>query len=124
MLKKVEEPKKEEVKRTKVKISKPKKYEDLPEIPDYERPELEIYEESEFEPSKLERAVDEPTKQTETPTISVAEIAEPSKNGLPKVSVVRFVNNQYITQDHFIVFFLLFCAPIDFDFCARFYSVI
>ncbi|CRK99518.1 CLUMA_CG012837, isoform A [Clunio marinus] len=28
------------------------KYEDLPEIPDYERPELEKYEESDFNPSK------------------------------------------------------------------------
>jgi hypothetical protein len=28
------------------------KYEDLPEIPDYERPELEKYEQSDFDPSK------------------------------------------------------------------------
>lgn len=40
-------------------MSKPKakkatksKYEELPEIPDYERPELEKYEESDFNPSK------------------------------------------------------------------------
>lgn len=28
------------------------RYEELPEIPDYERPELEKYEESDFDPSK------------------------------------------------------------------------
>lgn len=31
------------------------KYEELPEIPDYERPELEKYEESDFDPSKKEK---------------------------------------------------------------------
>lgn len=36
-----------------------KKYEDLPEIPDYDHPELETYEESDFDPTKKEKA--EPT---------------------------------------------------------------
>lgn len=81
-----EEPKKEEVKRTKVKIPKAKKYEDLPEIPDYERPELEVYEESAFDPTKLEK-VDTPIKQAEKPLESHIDAAQaPIKNGLPKVS--------------------------------------
>lgn len=87
MAKPKEEPKKEEVKRTKVKLPKAKKYEDLPEIPDYERPELEVYEESEFDPTKLERSVDTPLKQAEPPVeIRLEVAAEPAKNGLPKVS--------------------------------------
>lgn len=82
-----EEPKKEEPKRTKVKIPKAKKYEDLPEIPDYERPDLEIYEESEFDPTKLERAVETPMKQAEQPVEIRLEAEELPKNGLPKVSI-------------------------------------
>lgn len=86
VVKPVEEPKKEEVKRTKVKVPKAKKYEDLPEIPDYERPELEVYQESEFEPSKLEKGLQVPLKQAEKPTESQVEgLAPPAKNGLPKV---------------------------------------
>lgn len=86
MAKPKEEPKKEEVKRTKVKVPKAKKYEDLPEIPDYERPELEVYEESEFDPSKLEKSVETPLKQAETPVEIKLQEAELPKNGLPKVS--------------------------------------
>lgn len=82
-----EEPKKEEPKRTKVKIPKAKKYEDLPEIPDYERPELEVYEESEFEPTKLEKGIEVPMKQAEKPTETILEPTELPKNGLPKVSI-------------------------------------
>lgn len=86
VLKPKEEPKKEEPKRTKVKVQKAKKYEDLPEIPDYERPELEVYEESQFDPSKATKAVEQPTQQAKTPVESTAEAIEPKKNGLPKVS--------------------------------------
>lgn len=85
VVKKVEEPKKEEVKRTKVKIAKPKKYEELPEIPDYERPELEKYEESPFELGKpLEKAVATPSQVSEQGVESTAAL-EPSKNGSAKV---------------------------------------
>lgn len=104
---KVEEPKKEEVKRAKVKIPKAKKYEDLPEIPDYERPELEIYEESAFEPSKMAKAVDEPLKKSEEPVVSTAEVVEPTKNGLPKVSyscALISINNVQHTAP-FCIFF-------------------
>lgn len=81
-----EEPKKEEVKRTKVKIPKAKKYEDLPEIPDYERPELEVYEESAFDPNKFDKT-DTPLQKAEKATESRIDAAEtPIKNGLPKVS--------------------------------------
>lgn len=87
VLKPKEEPKKEEVKRTKVKIPKAKKYEDLPEIPDYERPELEVYEESEFDPTKLEKSVATPVQQAEKAIETKVEpAAQPTKNGLPKVS--------------------------------------
>lgn len=81
-----EEPKKEEVKRTKAKVQKAKKYEDLPEIPDYERPELEVYEESEFDPTKLQKSVATPLKQSEKSVETRLEPAETIKNGLPKVS--------------------------------------
>lgn len=86
VLKPKEEPKKEEVKRTKVKVPKAKKYEDLPEIPDYERPELEIYEESEFDPSKATKPGEQPAQKSETPVESQAQSLESTKNGLPKVS--------------------------------------
>lgn len=51
-MEKTEQPEAAAAKKTKVK--KPK-YEDLPEIPDYDRPELEKYEESDFNPSKNEK---------------------------------------------------------------------
>lgn len=82
-----EEPKKDEPKRTKVKIPKTKKYEDLPEIPDYERPVLEVYEESEFDPSKAMK-VDRTTLKNDEELIGnkTDTIDGPTKNGLPKVS--------------------------------------
>lgn len=86
VLKPKEEPKKEEVKRTKVKLPKAKKYGDLPEIPDYERPELEVYEESEFDPSKATKPGEQPSQKSEAGVESQAESLEPTKNGLPKVS--------------------------------------
>lgn len=105
-----EEPKKEEVKRAKVKIPKAKKYEDLPEIPDYERPELEIYEETAFEPGKLTKGVEDTMQKSEVPVISTAEIVEPAKNGFPKVS---FVCAQFSLSNRKIIFntFWLFIAP-------------
>lgn len=120
-----EEPKKEEPKRTKVKIPKAKKYEDLPEIPDYERPELEVYEESEFDPSKLEKGVATPSKKAEQAIETKLEpAAEPAKNGLPKVSYfcvlilfVIFVDyNIYNHHSQWMlcVFSTHLCAPIDF----------
>lgn len=87
-----EEPKKEEVKRTKVKVPKAKKYEDLPEIPDYERPELEVYKESEFDPSKMEKSVATPVKQAQKGVeIQVQQAETPIKNGLPKVGHLLFM---------------------------------
>lgn len=89
--KKVEEPKKEEPKRTKVKVVKAKKYEELPEIPDYERPVLEKYEESAFEASGPgERTKVTPLQKPESGVKSKIEKDEPAKNGLPKVSVWFF----------------------------------
>lgn len=88
-----EEPVKKEVKKTKVKIPKAKKYEELPEIPDYERPELEKYEASDFDPTVRQH---EPLKHA-VPTAAAADASqpqqatvgqtppEPKKNGVPKV---------------------------------------
>lgn len=45
----------EKPKHAKITGSKKSAYEDLPEIPDYERPELEKYEKSDFDPSKKVR---------------------------------------------------------------------
>lgn len=83
-----EEPKKEEVKKVKVKVAKAKKYEDLPEIPDYERAVLEVYEESEFDLSKGDKGPPEAITQVGKPTATKLEVSEPAKNGLPKVSFV------------------------------------
>lgn len=82
-----EEPAKKEVTKTKVKIPKAKKYEELPEIPDYERAELEKYEESEFELSKKAGEKEE-MSVTAKPQQAVESIQEEEKpkNGLPKVS--------------------------------------
>lgn len=104
VVKKVEEPKKEEPKRTKVKIPKAKKYEDLPEIPDYERPELEVYEESEFDPTKMEKAVPTPLQEMEKPAESAQQPAQqPTKNGLPKVWFVLY----FLFAQHFAPFIFL-----------------
>lgn len=86
MVKPKEEPIKEEVKKTKVRVPKVKKYEDLPEIPDYERPVLEVYEESEFDPSKIQKSGETLPVKSEQGVESTAASTEPSKNGLPKVS--------------------------------------
>lgn len=104
----MEEPKKEEIKKTKVKVPKAKKYEDLPEIPDYERPELEIYEESAFDPSKVSRAVDEPLKQSEKPVESKVEVAEPAKNGLPKVCFCFLYALSMNNHNHWVTPFWFF----------------
>lgn len=88
--KKVEEPKKpEEPKKTKVKVAKAKKYEELPEIPDYERPVLEKYEETAFDATGPgERTKLSPLQKPESGVRSKTEKpAEPAKNGLPKVMV-------------------------------------
>lgn len=84
---------KEEPKKKKVVKPKAKKYEDLPEIPDYERPELEKYERNEFEASQREKAISTPVSQPQQATPSVAEPAEDKpKNGLPKVFSFAFLN--------------------------------
>lgn len=84
-----EEPAKKEVTKTKVKIPKAKKYEELPEIPDYERAQLEVYEESEFELSKKAGESEELTA-TAKPQQAVESIQEEEKpkNGLAKVGVI------------------------------------
>lgn len=102
VLKPKEEPKKEEVKKTKVKISKPKKYEDLPEIPDYERPELEVYEESDFDPLKPTKTGDQQLKVSELPVITMAEVDEPTKNGLPKVRFLFALSINYF--NHWMIY--------------------
>lgn len=94
-----EEPVKKEVKKTKVKIPKAKKYEELPEIPDYERPQLEIYEESEFSQNKAgEKQLIIPTQQTQQATQHKQEADEPlvAKNGLGKVQIRTFLS--YISK--------------------------
>lgn len=70
-----------------VKVAKAKKYEELPEIPDYERPELEKYEASDFslsqaaEKTKLQR----PQKVSITSAEQPQDAIEEPVNGLPKV---------------------------------------
>lgn len=71
--------------------AKPKakpKYEELPEIPDYERPTLEKYEKSEFTPSDFARDLEIPNKM-EKPVLESTNKAEDeasTKNGIPKVN--------------------------------------
>lgn len=79
-----EEPVKKEVKKTKVKVPKAKKYEELPEIPDYERPQLEVYEESDFNQTKAgEKQIIRPTAQTQHGTEHTqSPEPEPIKNGI------------------------------------------
>lgn len=83
-----EEPKPETAK-TKAKAKpKPKsKYEELPEIPDYERPVLEKFEKPEFEASDFTRQTEIPNKM-EKPvfdTVKPQPQQAEEKNGLPKV---------------------------------------
>lgn len=91
-----EEPAKKEVTKTKVKIAKAKKYEELPEIPDYERAALEVYEESEFDPNKKAGEKEEYTASAK-PQRAVESIQEEEKpkNGLPKVSVKPHNTNEH-----------------------------
>lgn len=68
--------------------AKPKpKYEELPEIPDYERPVLEKFEKLDFEASDFSRQLEIPNKM-EKPVLDAAK-KDPQqaeqKNGLPKV---------------------------------------
>lgn len=68
---------------------KKKKYEDLPEIPDYERPELEKYEESDFDPTKKER---EPLKfgQREPEDMpQKAKLSSEIDEGLPEIADIE-----------------------------------
>lgn len=97
--KKVEEPKKEEVKKTRVRVPKAKKYEDLPEIPDYERPELEIYEESEFDASKRDKSVESLAKPADRAVESKSEPEiERDRNGLPKVDFLIVIPFLFFTK--------------------------
>lgn len=101
-----EEPVKKEVKKTKVKIPKAKKYEELPEIPDYERPELEKYEASDFDPTVRQH---EPLKHA-VPTAAGADgqqpqqatvgqtPPEPKKNGLAQVGFPGCAHTQLLTS--------------------------
>lgn len=78
-------------------IKKPKKYEELPEIPDYERPALEVYEESDFTPTPYNKQdlvfgqrepenppqkakVQPEEKALEVPKVEEAEKPEPEKS--------------------------------------------
>lgn len=82
-----EEPKVAEVKKTKAKIAKPKKYEELPEIPDYERPELEVYEESDFDPNKNVKQVATPVAQVQNASSATpVQLEVPTKKEAIKVS--------------------------------------
>lgn len=92
----VEKPKeevKEEPKKTKVKIPKAKKYEELPEIPDYDRPDLEKYEQIDLDPKDVDAQLGVVSKPEGTKA-GIASQAEPEKlkNGLPKVNKILTVN--------------------------------
>lgn len=74
-----EEPK-PEPKKTKVRVAKAKKYEDLPEIPDYERADLEVYEKTDMDEKEKERKVFEPP-QICTPDDDVLNVVEAKRKG-------------------------------------------
>lgn len=74
-----EEPK-PEPKKTKVRVAKAKKYEDLPEIPDYERAELEIYERTDMDEKEREKKVFEPP-QIRTPDEEALQQVEAKRKG-------------------------------------------
>lgn len=82
-----EEPKKAAEKKTKAKVSRPKKYEELPEIPDYDRPVLEVYEQSDFDPTKPERKLSvSPAQPQQATQAEVEEIQiEPKKTSKAQV---------------------------------------
>lgn len=74
-----EEPK-PEPKKTKVRVAKAKKYEDLPEIPDYERPDLETYERTEMDEKERERKAFE-CPQIKTPDDEVLQQVDAKRKG-------------------------------------------
>lgn len=67
--------KKPEKPKTKAKAKAKPKYEELPEIPDYERPVLEQYEKSDFVPTDFSKKTDVP-KKMEKPTFEIEKPAE------------------------------------------------
>lgn len=74
-----EEPK-PEPKKTKVRVAKAKKYEDLPEIPDYERPDLETYERTDMDEKERAKKVFEPP-QIRVPEDDVLQEVEAKRKG-------------------------------------------
>lgn len=78
-----EKPKEEpkvEPKKTKVRVAKAKKYEDLPEIPDYERPDLEIYEKTDIDEKEREKKAFEPP-QIRVPEAETLKEVEAKRKG-------------------------------------------
>lgn len=70
-LKSSPEPVKVEETALKKKAAKKAKYEELPEIPDYERPELEVYDPNDFDPTVREReGLSFPEREKEQPEVS------------------------------------------------------
>lgn len=60
----------------------------MPEIPDYERPDLENYEESEFDPNKPgQKQLLTPGRVAQQGVEKEAETDDSAKNGLPKVFI-------------------------------------
>lgn len=73
-----EEPKEEKKPEKPKAKAKPKakpKYEELPEIPDYERPELEKYEKTDLDPTDFSKKTEIP-KKMEKPTFEIQKPAE------------------------------------------------
>lgn len=104
-LKPKEEPKKAEEKKTKPKVSKAKKFEELPEIPDYERPVLEVYEQSEFDPNKPEKKVSTPLVQSQQATSKQAEESQPEPKKLEKPQVILFVVKLFTKHEKYKINF-------------------
>lgn len=102
-----EEPKPDTAKPKAKAKPKPKaKYEELPEIPDYERPTLEKYEKSDFTPTDFARELEIPNKM-EKPILESAKKQaeiEPNNNGLVKVST--FIHVLFIHSLKSIVTFI------------------
>lgn len=83
-----EEPKPESPKpKIKAKVKAKPKYEELPEIPDYERPVLEKYEKSDFAASDFSRELEIPAKMEKQVLDSEKKESEKAvlKNGPSKV---------------------------------------
>lgn len=71
-------------------VAKKKKYEELPEIPDYDRPDLEQYEASDFDPSKyvktpLEFATRTPEKPAEKPVVTKPNVKQHRQDELEEI---------------------------------------